>query len=254
MNKYNKIIIILIVIIIISIFVINGLNNFSKEKLGIENIIGEPVAVGEISISEYTLLTQRTLGAYFKYLREGRIEDAYTLLTPEYKQYVSSGDFEAEALKYDYNTFEFKTVAIRTENMYELDIELSDGLIHKFLLILNDKTFAIVPEPFLKYEEVNQTIKKDNVTYNLIGYEVDLEECYFYLEITNDNKEEIKISSAHMEATNGSLIYADDIDYIIPANSTESILIKFETSIDFPEILEIERDAGNKLRIYTFKL
>lgn len=245
-----------IVIIITIVIVVLGIsfNKFSDNSTNIANIIGTPSTGRTILVSEYVLLTEKTLGAYFKYLREGKVESAYNLLTPEYKSVVSSGDYASEMQKLDFTNYSIQSVSMRTTNMYEIIVRLSDNTLHNFLVILRKDTFAIVPEPFLEYVNVNNEIKKDKVTYKLLGYEVDLEKCIFDLEIINDKSEKVIISDARMEATNGSSMSANNADFEIEPNSSKNVSIEFETNIDFPKTFEIERDAGNKLRIYTFDL
>ena len=138
--------------------------------------------------------------------------------------------------------------------MFSFDITIKNEIKLKILLILTEDNYYIIPEPFLKYEEVNQKITKKGVTYELHGYQVDLDRCLFDMTITNDTKKEIEIYQVKMTNTAGGTRNAINQKTKIQPNESLQISYKVETYIDFPMQLELTRKDGEKIRVYTFEL
>lgn len=254
MKGTNKIILVLIFAIIACTVLTGSLKEY-KEHKDISNTIGEIYNTNfEIGVREYVYVVEKTIGAYFRAIRENRTMDAYIMHTDEYKAYMSYEEFLKEIEGYDFNSFVFETFALISENVYEARVKLSDGLTHSFIILIKGDSFGIGPNGFLKYENVNEKIKRDKVEYNLVGYKVSLKECEFDVIITNNNKEKIDISSFKIINKDGGNVYSNTSGISVESKSSDTLKIKFATSIDFPEVFEIERKDGNKIRTYIFEL
>ena len=250
----RKVIFILIVAIIVCLFLNTSLQKYTNNATGVLSIIGEPVTNNEITVSEYVALAEKTVGVFLKYMRNDEIEKAYSLLTPEYKQVVTQENFKTLTDEMDFASYRVVDIVAKTQNMYVAYVETGDNQTHQFLIILNDEKFAVVPEPFLKYVEVNNSITKDGVTYTLKGYQMNVSDNVFYVTIKNENNEKVTISSTKMYTDVGVAVYADNGSFSVEENSTVEKTLHVQADIEVPVSFEIERDAGNKIRTYNFKL
>lgn len=254
LKKRLKILGVLLSIIIVMLFINITLNDYMENKEDILKIIGNDATNSELSLTEYVLLSEKTIGIYLKWVQEEKYEEAYRLLTPEYKEIVSFEEYKTNTQKMDFTSYRVKDIILKTQNMYVAYVEIKDEITHEMLIIMNDDKFAIVPEPFLKYINVGNDITKDKVTYELVGYEIDVNRCVFDMKIINNNNEDIKITSAKIVTENNIVKNANNSEQTIKANSTENISFIIEGEILTPTSFEIERDAGKTIRSYNFKL
>ena len=121
-------------------------------------------------------------------------------------------------------------------------------------MILDEKNYYLVPEPFLQYNSVNEEITKKGVTYALNGYQVDLERCIFDMTLTNSKDEEVKIEGVKMLTLDMGSYRALNDEITLQPNETKNVSFIIETHIDFPTALEITRNDNEKMRVYTFEL
>ena len=252
----NKILLVLLIIIIVLLFINYTVQKFVDEEIDIKTKIGPVIGSSSVTINEFVLLSERTIGVYLTLLRESKIEEAYSLLSYEYKEYVSLDDFKAYVSTIDLSGYSITSITRKTENMYMATLELNDEK-QEMLIIMNGERFSIVPEPFLKYVTVDKEISKDGVKYILEGYKINVNSCIFDVKIVNDKNEDIKISGSSIKLSSGYTINAEGVgnaDFSVPANQERNIKIVFETSLDFPVQFEIDREDGEKIRMYNFKL
>ncbi len=256
-NKKKKIIILLFFISLIAaimLILINKYDEFFDEKYGIETRIGEKSIGGDIGVYEYKVLIEKTIGPYLKALKNGEFETAYSYHTPEYNQYVSYEEFLDNVKDKNYDSYTVLNVVKVTQNMYEIILNMADGNEHEFLAIVSEDKSTITPENFLLYSNVNETIEKKNVRYELKGYKVLLDKCIFYITIENKTNEEININSSKIVTTVGSTKVAENGKFVVAPKYKLDLEIEFNTSVSFPKTFTIEKKEKNKIRTYEFKL
>lgn len=256
-NNKKKVIILLFFISLIAaimLILINKYDEFVDEKYGIETRIGEKSIGGDIGVYEYKVLIEKTIGPYLKALKDGEFETAYSYHTPEYNQYVSYDEFLKKVKDKNYDSYTVLNVVKITQNMYEIILNMADGNEHEFLVIVSEDKSTITPENFLLYSDVNESIEKKNVRYELKGYKVLLDKCIFYITIENKTNEEININSSKMVTTVGSTKVAENGKFVIAPKYKLDLEIEFDTSVSFPKTFMIEKKEKNKIRTYEFKL
>lgn len=256
-NNKKKVIILLFFISLIAavmLILINKYDEFVDEKYGIETRIGEKSIGGDIGVYEYKVLIEKTIGPYLKALKDGEFETAYSYHAPEYNQYVSYDEFLNKVKDKNYDSYTVLNVVKITQNMYEIILNMADGNEHEFLVIVCEDKSTITPENFLLYSDVNESIEKKNVRYELKGYKVLLDKCIFYITIENKTNEEININSSKMVTTVGSTKVAENGKLVIAPKYKLDLEIEFDTSVSFPKTFMIEKKEKNKIRTYEFKL
>ena len=253
MERPIKILLFLVFIILILLLMINSIKEYSSKNLDITNRIGREIGSTSLTKKEYVLLAEQTIGLYIHYVKENEFEKAYSMCTNEYHNLVSFEDFKEAVSKKDYSSCVVQSIVHRTENMYVATLIIGEEK-NQFLIIMSETSFNIVPEPFLKYVEVNKSISKDGVKYELIGYQINVEQCYFDVKITNNKKEDISILSAGMKLSSGYEIMASNPSYIISPGEEKETTFVCNTTLDFPSSFEIIRDDEEKERLYEFKL
>lgn len=256
-NNKKKVIILLFFISLIAavmLILINKYDEFVDEKYGIETRIGEESIGGDIGVYEYKVLIEKTIGPYLKALKDGEFETAYSYHAPEYNQYVSYDEFLNKVKDKNYGSYTVLNVVKITQNMYEIILNMADGNEHEFLVIVCEDKSTITPENFLLYSDVNESIEKKNVRYELKGYKVLLDKCIFYITIENKTNEEININSSKMVTTVGSTKVAENGKFVIAPKYKLDLEIEFDTSVSFPKTFMIEKKEKNKIRTYEFKL
>ena len=256
-NNKKKVIILLFFISLIAavmLILINKYDEFVDEKYGIETRIGEKSIGGDIGVYEYKVLIEKTIGPYLKALKDGEFETAYSYHAPEYNQYVSYDEFLNKVKDKNYDSYTVLNVVKIRQNMYEIILNMADGNEHEFLVIVCEDKSTITPENFLLYSDVNESIEKKNVRYELKGYKVLLDKCIFYITIENKTNEEININSSKMVTTVGSTNVAENGKFVIAPKYKLDLEIEFDTSVSFPKTFMIEKKEKNKIRTYEFKL
>lgn len=256
-NNKKKVIILLFFISLIAavmLILINKYDEFVDEKYGIETRIGEKSIGGDIGVYEYKVLIEKTIGPYLKALKDGEFETAYSYHAPEYNQYVSYDEFLNKVKDKNYDSYTVLNVVKIRQNMYEIILNMVDGNEHEFLVIVCEDKSTITPENFLLYSDVNESIEKKNVRYELKGYKVLLDKCIFYITIENKTNEEININSSKMVTTVGSTKVAENGKFVIAPKYKLDLEIEFDTSVSFPKTFMIEKKEKNKIRTYEFKL
>lgn len=251
-KKRLKILLTLFVSIVVLIFITISLSNFSREKLDIQKRIGNVISSNNLTMREYTTISENTIGRYLHFLQNKEYNNAYLMLSPYYKEIVSSDVFIQKMEEIDFSDYHITQIVHETDNMYVVDVQLNDK-IDRMLVMIEDKGFCIVPEPFLKYFSTNQKITKNGIQYELIGYQVNIDNCIFDVKIANNSNKDAIIES-NMLLASGYSISAENKEILIDAGKTDNFSITFSTHIDFPSIFQIVRKDEKKERIYEFKL
>lgn len=257
-EKVKKVYISLIAIIAILAFIVISLQKFAEKDLGhdVQSMIGREYA-GAYSISvRDNYILKSAINIYIQTIHSGDLSGAYAYLLPQYKSHISEDIYREKMNEIGLENFVIKdmTVEQQTEKMFSFDVELKNEVKLKLLIILDDENYYIVPEPFLDYKILNKEISKKGVTYQLKGYQVDLERCIFDMTITNNNYEEVEIYEVKMTDTYGVERTSINDNIKIAPNETKDISFLVETSIDFPQMLDVVRRNGDKVMVYTFEL
>ena len=178
-NMAKKFLAVCFTALCVVLFLIYTLKDFNEEKSsGIRSMIGEEFGgVTSLSVRENVILTN-AVELYLQSLRSGDFDKAYGYISAQYKEIVPKDVYIQKMNEIGLENFKTSgLLEIRqaTTNMFIVQFDLANGLKQKILLILDDKNYYIVPEPFLEYRVVDDGIKKDGITYHLNGYEIDLE-------------------------------------------------------------------------------
>lgn len=254
MKNLEKVIIVLLVVLVIMLFLNNSINDFANDELSIKSRIGKEISASELSLTEYIGLSETTIGVYLKNLRNADYSKAYNMLTAEYRDVISEEEYTDNMKKIDMSGYHLESIIRRTENMYIATVVTADDVSHQILLIINGNQFSIVPEPFLDYVKVERDITKNKVTYELIGYTVNINTCIFEVRVTNNSNSDIDIGTARIKNDIDVTISTKQVNEVIPAGSTKDFEIEFETNLDFPTVFEIDRKEETKTRTYSFDL
>lgn len=257
-EKVKKVYVSLLFALVVLVFIIITLQKFVEKDLGhdIQSMIGrENAGAYSISVRDNYIL-KSAINIYIQTIHSGDLTGAYGYLLPQYKNHVSEEIYKEKMNEIGLDNFVIQDMTIeqQTEKMFSFDVEIKNEHKLKLLIILDDKNYYIVPEPFLDYRILNQEITKKSVTYQLKGYQVDLERCIFDMTITNNNKKDIEIYEVKMTDMYGSTRNAINEKIKIAPNESKDISFLVETSIDFPQMLEIVRRDGDKVMVYTFEL
>lgn len=257
-EKIGKIYAFLLSALVILAFLIITLSKFIEKDLGhdIQSMIGREYSGGySISVRDNYIL-KSAINIYVQTIHSGDLTGAYGYLLPQYRNHISEEIYKQKMNEIGLENFVIQdmTISQNTERMFSFDVILKNNIKLKLLIIFDDENYYIVPEPFLDYKTQDKEITKKGVTYQLKGYQIDLERCIFDMTIANNNNKEIEIYEVKMTDTSGIVRNAVNEKITIAPNETKEISFLVETSIDFPQKLEITRKDGNSLRVYTFEL
>ncbi len=254
MKKLQTLFLIVIILIVVIIFLNTTIEDYGDKKDS-KNMVGEVSAGGRLNYKEFLILAENTVGKYYNLIKEKKYEDAYNLLTPEYRKYISSGDYLSQIEKTEINSFQVNDIVQITEYFYEAFMTINNED-KKMLIKIEDDKFSLSPDEFLTYINSNEQVKKSDVTCELKGYEVNLYKCIFNITLTNSSDKDVTFSDASITMASGKIERTINEDYfVIKANSTADFDIEFETVMDFPEFFEMERQYDDdEVKKYTFEL
>ena len=257
MEKRNKAlkkaVLLMLGILIVVLFLNSTISDFEESKTDIKSRIGEKVNGGELSISEYIMLCEKTIGIYLSAGKSGDFNKTYSLLTPEYREVVSFEDYVESVKDIKFDTAYIGEIEIITPSLYQANVTYSGDVNQEYLILLEEKGYSIIPDNFLVYEEVNKEIKKKNVIYQLVSYEVYADKCIFNCIVTNNRREEIVISKALMQDDRKVSLETTLQEKIAPGES-KKISIPIESKVFVPTIFELTRETDEKYMMYQFEL
>ena len=256
-KKIKKIYKFFFTVILVMLFVVITLNQFINEEFNkdIEKMIGQEYTGGATVSVKENIMLKSAIDIYIQTIHSGDLEGAYSYLLPQYQEYISKEIYIQKMEEAGIENFVIQALELKheTENMFSFDITLKNNIKLKVLLILTEDNYYIIPEPFLKYQEINEKITKKGVTYELHGYQVDLERCIFDMTITNNTDKEVEIYQVEMTNTHGGKRNAVNQKTKIQPQEALELEYKVDTYIDFPAILDVTRKDGDKIRVYTFE-
>ena len=136
---------------------------------------------------------------------------------------------------------------------------ISNGLSKENLLIFNkDNTVCTIrPENFLEHVEYEKLkTKKGKVEYTLIDTVNYLDKYVAKINISNNNKNKTVTISNIILKNNAEKINGNINNLIIEPNESKIIEVEFETFIDFPNQIEIQRyiEKKDSLEKHVFNL
>lgn len=253
-KKIKKAVVVMLGILITLVLINNSITDFEESKGDIISKIGEEVNGATLTINEYIMLCEKTIGIYLSAAKSGDFLTTYALLTPEYREVVDYDTYVESVKDIDFAYANIGEIDVLTTSLYQANVAYSgESNTQEYLILLEDNGFSIIPDKFLMYEEYNKTIKKKNVVYELISCEIYLDTCIFNCNVTNNRKEDIVISNAKMYTEEGVRIEAS-IDYTIAPGETKLISIPIEHEFAKPAIFEITRETEDRYMQYQFEL
>lgn len=253
-NKaFKKLVFVLFCALIVVLFLNTTIKDFEESKADITVRIGEKVKGGELSISEYIMLCEKTIGIYLSAGKSGDFKTTYALLTPEYREVISFEDYVESVKNVDFGTAYIEKIDILTSNLYQANVIYSGDVNQEYLIMLEENGYSIIPDKFLMYKDVNKETAKKNVTYQLVSYEVYTDECVFNCIVTNNRKEDVVISEAMMRDARGVELETE-LDYTIAPAESKKISIPISSDLFIPTMFELTRETDEKYMIYQFEL
>lgn len=253
-NKaFKKLVFVLFCALMVVLFLNTTINDFEESKSDITARIGEKSNGGELSISEYIMLCEKTIGIYLSAGKSGDFHKTYSLLTPEYRDVISFEDYVESVKDIEFDTAYIEKIDILTSNLYQANVIYSGDVSQEYLILLEEKGYSIIPDKFLMYKEVNKETTKKNVTYQIVSYEVYTDECVFNCIVTNNRKEDVIVSEAMMRDVRGVELETE-LDYTIAPGESKKISVSISSDLFIPTLFELTRETDSKYMIYQFKL
>ncbi len=253
-NKaFKKVVMILLGALIVVLFLNATISDFEESKTDIKTRIGEKTTGGELSISEYIMLCEKTIGIYLSAGKSGDFNKTYSLLTPEYREVISFEDYVESVKNIEFDTAYIEKIDVLTPNLYQANVIYSGDVSQDYLILLEENGYSIILDKFLVYKDVGKEIEKKNVTYQLVSYEVYTDKCIFNCIITNNRKEEVLISKARTQDERGVDLEVD-LDYTIAPGESKKMSISIDSNLFVPRVLELTRETDEKYLMYNFEL
>lgn len=253
-NKaFKKLVMMLLGLLIVVLFLNHTISDFEESKTDIQTRIGQKTTGGELSISEYIMLCEKTIGIYLSAGRSGDFNKTYSLLTPEYREVISFEDYVESVKNIEFDTAYIEKIDILTPSLYQANVIYSGDVNQEYLILLEEDSYSIILDKFLLYKDVNKEIKKKNVIYNLVSYEVYADKCIFNCIVTNNRKEDVIISSARMQDERG-VDLETELNYVVAPGESQKMSISIDSDLFIPSILELTRETDEKYLMYQFKL
>lgn len=247
-----------IVIAYIVVFIVAGIiNNYTKKEKNIMEKIGT-TELYSVSIKDAMNVNIYGTLLYKDYIKEQRFEDAYNMLTSEYKEVVSYEDFLKSIECIDFDTFRVETIKMKTEGTYVLDVVYDRNGTEKTTQYLvyvnpyNPEKMTISPNKFI-YSYRNLNFEKDQI-------EVRLQECNIFtdkikMSIVVKNKsifkdmEFISLGAGFGNAMNKQ----DSIELILKPGEEKLLEVEYDVNYYMPNNIKLKRILNKEtLRTYTF--
>ncbi len=253
-NKaFKKLVFILFCVLMVVLFLNATISDFEESKTDIQTRIGQKTTGGELSISEYIMLCEKTIGIYLSAGKSGDFNKTYSLLTPEYREVITFEDYVESVKNIEFDTAYIEKIDILTPNLYQANVIYSGDLLQEYMILLEENGYSIILDKFLMYKDINKEISKKNVVYQLVSYEVYADKCIFNCVVTNNRKEDVIISSARMQDERG-VDLETELNYVVAPGESQKISISIDSELFIPSILELTRETDEKYMMYQFEL
>ena len=273
-NRISVIVSILIaVFIIVIIQVLNALyKNKDKEEKNTNTATTQNIPYKQESetIISDTKISQNSgivygniIEGFLNYCVEGKVEEAYNLLSQDCKNiyYNTLEDFENTYYKDKFSEkrkYKFQSWIAGSKNVYQIqlyDDMLSSGkasskyILDYYTIVVEDNKYKLNINNFIDKDEINESFEQDGVTIKLENAEIYKENSVYNLTITNNTEKTIKLdgrentNTVYIEDSNGtkfkSMLYELlDEDLVIKPGEEKNIKIKF--NITYRDNLELK--------------
>lgn len=247
-----------IVVSYIVVFITAGIiKHYTREEIDISTKIGH-LEPHSISIKDSLNVNLYGIGMYVNYLKNNNYEEAYSMLTEEYREVFNYEDFLQSIDGIDFETFRVESLKMKAEGTYVADVSYDRNNEKKFTQYLvyvnpyNSEKMTISPNKFI-YSYSDLKFEKDQI-------EVILKECYIYtdsikMSVLVKNKSLFKT----MEFIDLGIGYGDtisqqnDIELILEPGEENIIEAEYDVNYYVPNNIKIKRNLNDKkLRTYTF--
>ena len=228
-----------------------------KDERNIAAKIGFSESIG-ISVKDALHIKEYCITPYVEYLKAGEFNEAYDMLSEEYRNYVSYEMYLKTIEGIDFETFEMASVEARTQGTYIAQIVYTQNgkeIEEEYLLFVNmnnSKLITISPNRFVySYQDLN---------FQQDGIELTLNECVIYtdhikMEAIIKNKSLFKdMKFNYISVGYGKTINkAEEIDLTLAPGEQKVIEIEYETAYYVPNNIKIKRVMDEEtIRTYTF--
>lgn len=252
----KKIIKAMIILILVLVLVCVTFSKYASNKMNVAQKIGSKLYGGTISTAEFSKISN-VYGKYVEMIKNGEFQEAYNVLSYEYKNYRDYNYFLENVVSKNIDSFKIKEINKMTEYVYAVTLNSDENEI-KNLVIYNPNTakYQIVPDTFLEYKEIKQKIKKSKVTYEIFDTINYTDKFVVNIKILNQSKKEnVKISNIKLAREDARSIKGNKTDILISPLEEKYLTVEFETDIDFPIGIEISRvflnnDSSKTYTIY----
>lgn len=242
---------ILIILILVAIVLNIMLSRYIKEESDISRKLGPTWNGGQVSIYNYRAIT-KNFDYYINHLKNKDYESAYKLVGHEYKTYKDFETFVKDVKNINYEDLQIINVIQRTKYMYSIIYSSKSHEKLENLMIFNEEntSFTITPETFIEYREYEESVRKNNVKYELVNTINYIDKYVANIKITNlSKKKEVNISNIELVQNDIKHIKSNLKDIKINPEESKNITVEFETYIDFPNKIEISRYIEKKDKI-----
>mgnify|MGYP003297759240 CR=1 FL=1 len=183
MNKITKF---LIVLTLILLFLCILLNKYEEDLYNMASKVGSQVGGGELTMKEYYTLAQ-CMETYIGYISEKKLDVAYNMLGTTYRDYVSYNDFVEKINNKNIENMIIKDIDIITNTTFKVIGDVSGEEYYYSIIVDNQlNRFAIYPESFLTYTQIDENVSKKKLQITLIDSKVQIDNCILKFKITNN--------------------------------------------------------------------
>ncbi len=250
---------VLFVLYIVIFIVMYRIKNDEEFNPSIYSKVGANTNGYTLSIKDALIIKEYTINRYKDYLERGLVQEAYNMLSSDYKKYMTFDEYKSSVVGINYSTIDMKSIRSRSKYAYEAEVTYEkNGEVVETVFMLypnefNETIYTISPDKFLICYR-NQEFAMDGI--NLI-----VDECIVFVDsielrgkiTNNDWFEEIELTRI-AASYDGKLNKWFNYNNKLAKGETKEIDIKFENLNYFvPNMIVLQRNKKNIERTYQFR-
>ena len=257
LKSFFKVIIIGYLICFVLFFVVK---RYNKNKTSIYYRLGEN-ASASIPIKDALIIRERSLTPYASLGKAGKYDVMYSMLTSEYKGYMSYDSYVQSLQGIDWDSFAMESIKSKTQNTFEAKVTYKKNgeEVHTNFLVynssLNPNVYTISPNNFV-YGYFNQTIKADDLELNISELIVYSDYATLKGTIKNTSWTGPKSVFSINITYNSKLVSRENVSYDVEKGEEKPISVKYDGLNYFvPNTVDIDVVEGeDNIKTVSFKL